>query len=361
MTSEMFAIKNLKYGYGGTEFINIPELTILRSEIFCIVGSSGAGKSTLLRLLNLLESPWSGEIVFDGAQVTPASNVLKLRRKMSMVFQEPLLFKTSVFENVAYGLKLRRLNRATVQKRVSEMLERVQLADLAKRKASKLSGGEAQRIAFARALVIEPETIFLDEPFGSLDALTKKDLKTELKQLLKEMRVTAIYVTHDQAEAMEMADRIAVMEDGRILQIGTPDQVFYRPADEFVAKFVGVDTIISGKVMNQEEGLAEIEAHGLLFQAVSNARVGAEVAVCIRPEDVTIMLPADGEKASARNHFSAKIAEIENLGAVSKIALDCGFTLTAAITKRSLEDLCLMKGQTVVATFKATAVHVIEK
>lgn len=278
-----------------------------------------------------------------------------------MVFQEPLLFKTSVFDNVAYGLKLRRLNKKVVQKQVDEMLERVKLSDFSKRKASKLSGGEAQRIAFARALVVEPEIVLLDEPFGSLDPLTKKDLKTELKQLLKEMKVTAVYVTHDQSEAMEMADRIAVIESGRIRQIGTPDQIFYRPADEFIAKFVGVDTVIPGTVVRQEEGLAEIEVNGLLFQAVSDAQVGSKVTVCIRPEDVTIILPVNGEKASARNHFNAKIVKIKNLGAVSKITLECGFKLIAAITKRSLEDLGLKEDQQVLASIKATAVHVIEQ
>ena len=278
-----------------------------------------------------------------------------------MVFQEPLLFKTSVFHNVAYGLRLRRFNKKVVKKRVDEMLKRVKLLDFSKRKASKLSGGEAQRIAFARALVVEPEIVLLDEPFGSLDPLTKKDLKTELKQLLREMNVTGVYVTHDQAEALEMADRIAVIEDGRIRQIGTPDQIFYHPADEFIAKFVGVDTVVPGIVTRQEEGLAEIEVEGLLFQAVSDAQVGCKVTVCIRPEDVTIILPVDGEKASARNHFNATIVKIKNLGAVSKITLDCGFKLIAAITKRSLEDLGLKESRQVLASIKATAVHVIEQ
>lgn len=309
----------------------------------------------------MLEFPWQGEIVFDGEGVTPKSNILKLRRRMAMVFQEPLLFKASVFENVAYGLKLRRYDKESIRKRVDGILKKVKLSDFSRRKASGLSGGEAQRIAFARALVIEPEVVLLDEPFGSLDPLTKKGLKEELKQLLKEMGVTAVYVTHDQSEAIEMADRIAVMERGRILQIGTPAQIFYHPADEFVAKFVGVETVISGKIVSQQEGLAEVDVNDFCLQAVSGIEVGTEVLICIRPEDVTIILPKDGEKASARNHFLGTITEIVHFGAVSKITLDCGFELIAAITKRSLEDLNLKKGQRVLASIKATAVHVISK
>ncbi len=325
------------------------------------MGTSGAGKSTFLRLLNCLDSPWEGEIFFEGQKIDEHPNPLKLRRKMAMVFQEPLLFRASVFDNVAYGLKLRRYPKSKIQNRVREMLNKVKLEELAERRASDLSGGEAQRVAFARALVIQPDVIFLDEPFGSLDPLTKKDLKAELRQLLRELKVTAVYVTHDQLEAIEMADRLAVMEKGKILQIGAPGEIFYQPTDEFVAKFVGVDTILSGQVIKQNEGLVELKVGNHTLQAVSDIEPQSEVLVCIRPEDVTIMLPIDGEKTSARNHFSAEITEMTHFGAISKITLDCGFKLVGAITKRSLEDLGLNTGQSVLASIKATAIHVIKQ
>jgi len=302
-----------------------------------------------------------GEILFDGQDVIDSANALRLRRRMAMVFQEPLLFRASVFDNVAYGLTLRRYDKNMIRKRVEAILRDVRLIDFANRRASELSGGEAQRVAFARALVLDPDVILLDEPFGSLDPLTKTGLKAELKQLLRKIGATVVYVTHDQVEAIEMADRIAVMEKGRILQVGTPNQIFYRPVDEFVAKFVGVETVVPGKVVKQEEGLAEVKVDATYFEAVSDIEVGIEVNVCVRPEDISIILPIDGEKTSVRNHFPGQIVEIAHYGAISKITLDCGFKMIAAITKRSLEDLGLKKGQQVLTGIKATAVHLIPK
>lgn len=392
MKAPLLETENLVHSYNGKNVLNISALRVEQGEIFALLGPTGAGKSTFLRVLNFLEKPAQGVIRWRGKAVASLRDRLALRRKMAMAFQEPLLFNTSVFNNVAYGLRVRRFSKREIREEVGRTLRLFGIDKLASRHVGQLSGGEAQRVALARALVIKPELLLLDEPLASLDPPTKDSLSQELLSILKKLGVTTLYVTHDQAEAFVMADRIGILDQGRLLQVGTPEEVFYQPNSYSVASFVGTETLLTGTIVGQEEGLASIEVREeesreeravssrrkrRVIEAVTDLPVGEEVTVCLRPEEVVIeksvgadvsvrpteRLGATGSPlmASARNHFLGKITKIQVLGPIAKISLDCDFPLVATVTRRSVLDLDLKVGQEVVASFKATALHIIKQ
>ncbi len=362
MAKKMFEVENLKKNYSQKEILNITDLTVNEGEIFCLVGKSGAGKSTFLRLLNLIETPDHGRLIFSGEDIDFTDNNLKLRREMAMVFQEPLLFRTNVFNNVAFGLKVRGLPKENIRKSVIKILEKINMAEYIDTPAWKLSGGEAQRISVARALVIKPKVLLLDEPFGSLDPLTKMMLQNELRSILRDLEVTVVYVTHNQSEAFEMADRIAVLENGRVLQIGEAEDILFRPSSIFVAKFFGTENIFSGRILEQSQGLAVIETGKMRFEAICQKPIGAKVSICLRPEEILLALKDGKIKDSARNHFQATIIDIILQGPAVKVKLLYKEQeLYAVITRRSLDEMNLSIGDKVIGSFKATAVHVIEE
>jgi molybdopterin-binding protein len=281
-----------------------------------------------------------------------------------MAFQIPLLFKGSVYDNVAYGLKLRGASRADKDKKVNEILELFKVRGLAAADAMSLSGGEAHRVSLARALVFGPELLLLDEPMASLDPGTKEGLLTELMEITKQLKVTCVYVTHSREEAFIVADRLAVMEAGRVTQTGTAEDVFYRPATVDIAAFVGTGNIIHGRVLSSNGGLVLIDLNHVTIEAISDLPVGRDVVVCLRPEEIFVEDAAPGKttgRGSARNRLTGKVTAIEILGPVARITVDCGTNLKALITKRSLDELHVGVGMNVVAGFKATSVHVIEK
>jgi tungstate transport system ATP-binding protein len=278
-----------------------------------------------------------------------------------MVFQEPLLFDTTVFQNVASGLKIRRMDRSEIEKRVKQNLQRFGISHLIDRSARKISGGEAQRTALARALAIQPEILFLDEPFASLDPPTRESLMEDLEKILRQTNTTAIFATHDRMEALRLSDRIAVMNQGRIFQIGPPDEVMNQPRDEFIASFVGVETILAGRVARKGPSTFIAAIDGQEVEAVGEVEIGEPVVFCIRPENVTLVVSPHPKGTSARNVFPAVITKIVSLGLYYKINLDCGFPLVAYVTGHSLENLSLRDGMVVSASFKATAIHVIRK
>jgi tungstate transport system ATP-binding protein len=222
---------------GQRTVLDVPSLRIERGEILAVVGPNGAGKSTLVTMLALLERPSAGQIRLAGEPIDWRRGVLGARRRLALVFQEPLLFDTTVFENVATGLKLRGVSRAEIGKRVETWLARLGVGHLARRQARTLSGGEAQRTSLARALVLEPELLLLDEPFAALDAPTRESLAEDLVPLLRETDTTTVLVTHDRDEAIEIGDRLAVILDGRIARVDLPERVLAEPGDEAVAAF----------------------------------------------------------------------------------------------------------------------------
>ena len=278
-----------------------------------------------------------------------------------MVFQEPLLFDTTVFNNVASGLKIRGIKKGEIRDRVMGQLELFGISHLNDRSAKTLSGGEAQRTSLARAFALQPEILLLDEPFSSLDPPTRGSLIEDLEHILQHTRTTAIFATHDRLEALRLSDRIAVMNGGKIPQIGSPEEVANHPIDELVASFMGVETILTGRVIKTNGGTFIASIEGQEIEAVGDVHLGESVVLCIRPENVTLSVCPSQEATSARNVFAGKIVKIISLGLYQKVQLDCGFSLVSYVTNHSLEELLLVEGKQVRASFKATAVTIIRK
>jgi tungstate transport system ATP-binding protein len=353
--------KNLEVNRGGAILIHVPSLLIQKGEILSLIGPNGAGKTTLLQSLSHLLKPFEGEIFFKGERVNSNHSAFEYRRKLAMVFQEPLLFDTTVFDNVASGLRIRGVGRKEIQSIVTEQLDRFGIGHLNNRSARTLSGGEAQRTSLARAFAIGPDVLLLDEPFANLDPPSRESLIEDLERILKKTQTTTIFATHDRLEALRLSDRMAVMNQGKIVQIGSPEEVMNHPIDEFVASFVGVETILPGRVIKRNGGTFVTSVSGQEIEAVGEAQVGEEVILCIRPENVTLSVHSSNEATSARNVFHGKIMKIFSLGLYQKVLLDCGFPLVAYITNRSLEELSLKEGKEVKVSFKATAIHVVRK
>jgi len=358
---EVLAIRDLVVRRGGVAVLEIPEFDVRDGEVLSLIGPNGAGKSTLLLALACLLPRSRGTLSFRGASVEADNGLLGYRRRIAMVFQEPLLFDGTVEANIAAGLKLRGTSRDVIGRTVAECMERFGIKHLTGRHARKLSGGEAQRTSLARAFAIGPEVIFLDEPFSSLDPPTRDGLMDDLQRILKETKTTAVMATHDRVEALRLSERLAVMKDGRIIQVGTPECVMNHPRDEFIASFVGVETVLSGEVVAAGEGTVTVQVPGGSIVSVGIGEAGDRVACCIRPEQVTLSTGPRADAASARNVFPGRIVKVIPMGLFYKVCLDCGFPLIAYVTAASIEDLTLREGCSVSASFKATAVHLIRK
>ncbi|MBI3085829.1 MAG: ABC transporter ATP-binding protein [candidate division NC10 bacterium] len=366
MTAPILEGLDLRVLYAGRPVLEVPRIQVRAGEILAIIGPNGAGKSTLLRVLGLLEPPTSGVVRFRGSRVAWGSgDLLATRRLFASVFQEPLLCDTTVEANIALGLRLRRAASEAVTTQVQTWLARLGIAHLARREAGSLSGGEAQRCSLARAFAIQPDVLLLDEPFAALDPPTKDELLTLLHGLLRQEGCTTVFVTHDRDEALRLGDRIAVMMDGRIHQAGAPPEVFGRPISEEVARFVGVETILPGRVVAEQAGLLTVEVDGMKIEALGRATVGERVLVCLRPEDLVIRRRDERVGLeSARNHLEGLVEDATSLGAQYRVRIACGPALggvVALVTKQSFDDLALERGTPVIVTFKASAVHLIPR
>jgi len=352
-------VRSITVARGGVPVLDVPSLYLHENEVLALIGPNGAGKSTLMLTFACLLRPTTGEIRYRGELINSDRTVLAYRRRLAMVFQEPLLFDATVYDNVATGLKIRGMPRRDVRKRVMDTLDLFNMAHLADRSARKISGGEAQRTSLARAFALKPEMIFLDEPFSALDPPTRLALTEDLERILNETKTAALLATHDQLEALRLADRIAVMNRGSIVQSGSPVEVMNRPADEFVASFVGMENVLSGKVGACSDGLLTVTVTGHSIDLPGFARAGERAVFCIRPENVTITTANPEGATSARNVFPAIIGKVTHMGVYFKLHLDCGFPLVACLTQQSLSTLHLAEGKQVFASFKATAVHLI--
>jgi tungstate transport system ATP-binding protein len=357
--SAVLGLRDVRLDYAAGFALQVPALDVLAGEVLAVIGPNGSGKSTLLRVLGLLERPARGHVLVAGRAVD-ARDALAERRRMAAVFQEPLLADTTVVANVSLGLRFRGVAAADAERRATRWLERFGVAALAARGARTLSGGEAQRVALARALVLEPAVLLLDEPFSSLDQPTRTALLGDLGTVLREDRITTVLVTHDRGEALALADRVAVLMAGRLQQLALTAEVFQSPASEAVARFVGVETIVSGRVVERADGVTRVAIGGRTLEVAAAAEPGRDVRVAIRPEDVTLALGSErGGASSARNLLAGSIARITVTDAGARIVVDCGFPLVATITPRSLAELGLVEGMPVTVTFKASAPHLI--
>ena len=358
--SSIIEVVDLSHSYGERKVLQDLNLGIGKGEVFALIGPTGAGKTTLLRIVDLLEVPGAGEIYFDGKCVPRSGKQrLEIRRRMSFIHQKPQVFNLSVYDNVACGLRWRGEGKNGIAEKVDHILEMVGLEGYKNRNARTLSGGEAQRVAIARSLVLEPEVLLLDEPTANLDPISTAKIEQLISYVARQHNTTIIMATHDMSQGQQLADRIGVLLDGRLVQIGNVTDIFRSPQNEEVAHFVGMENIIEGVISASNEGIVMVNIGGNALQAVSNYPVGKEVYACIRPEDITLALSRT--QSSARNSFQAKVTRVTTLGPLSRVEINCGFRLVALVTKISTEELNLQVGREVYATFKATGVHVMEK
>ena len=283
----MFKIENLYKKFGEKEVLNGVNLEIEKGEIFTIIGPSGQGKSTLLRIMNLLETPTSGKVIFAGKNLFEGGRVsVEMKRRMGMVFQNPSAFNMSVFDNIALGLKYRGFSKPDIKKKVDEALLEIGLLGYENRLAKTLSGGEMQRVSLARAIVTEPEILFMDEPTASLDPVSIEKIEDLIRYYNKEKGITILMSTHDLMQGQRLADRIGVLISGVFHQIGLPDEVFSKPANENVARFIGINNIIYGTVAAREKDgeHAILKAGDVDILVKTGFLQGDRVSACLRPE-----------------------------------------------------------------------------
>jgi molybdopterin-binding protein len=356
--SAVVELDGVQMTYGRATVLDIPALAVNEGEILAVIGPNGSGKSTLLRIAGLLERPSRGVVRFRGRPVDAGSSLAE-RRRMATVFQHPLLADMTAAQNVALGLKFRGVGDANGE-RVRRWLERLGIGPLRDQRARTLSGGQAQRVALARALVLEPEVLLLDEPFAGLDAPTRAELLPDLGAILRQDRVTTMLVTHDRGEAQALGDRAAVLMAGRIAQLDETARVFHAPASEVVARFIGVETLVTGRVIARDAGVTIVEVAGRKLEIAAPANVGEDVRLGLRPEDVTLLLATEvAPLSSARNYLMGTIVRVTPSTPAVRVVVDVGFPLVATVTARSVADLGLTEGVPIIAAFKASAVHLI--
>ena len=305
--------------FEGAAAVDEVSLSIHKGEIFALLGSSGCGKSTLLRMLAGFETPTSGSVILDGVDI---ASFAPYERPINMMFQSYALFPhLNVWDNIAFGLKREGLPKAQIQMRVQEMLKLVQLDEFAKRKPHQLSGGQQQRVALARSLAKKPQLLLLDEPLGALDKKLRERTQFELVNILKSVGVTCVMVTHDQEEAMAMASRIAVMSHGRVLQVGTPKEIYEHPNCRFVAEFIGNVNLFDGVLTVDEVDRCEVtHAQGVVHvgHGISGA-LGMPVTIAMRPEKIQI---SKTKPAVAINLFHGTVQEIAYFGSYNTFIVE---------------------------------------
>ena len=321
------------------------------APITILFGPSGSGKTTVLRCISGLEKLSAGRIIFKDQDWT---GLPPQKRPVGFLFQEYALFPhLRVRENIAYGAR----GRTETVSRAASMLK---VGDVLERMPSELSGGQQQRVALARVLAREPQLLLLDEPLSALDVATRDHVRSELSHLLRTLKIPAIVVTHDWVDALTLGDWMVVMDGGRILQTGLPQEVFTKPQHRQVASAVGMDTVVSGRVLRRDAGIATLQVGSAQLAAADPGGDTVHYYVCIRGEDVTLE-KGRAEQSSARNHLQGVVVGLTPAGILTKVLVDVGFELAGLVTRQAVEDLGLAEGARISAVFKASAVHLIPK
>jgi len=347
----MIVIKNLKVDLGDFLLQNI-DLDVESGEYFIILGPTGAGKTVLLEAIAGLHPVLEGEVWIEGKEITRLSPE---KRGIGIVYQDYSLFPhLSVKENIAFGLRLRKYPKASIKEKVNAIAEIVGVTHLLERKPQTLSGGEQQKVALARALVTEPEVLLLDEPLSALDPETKEKMQSTLRDVHRRVGITIIHVTHDFEEAVALGHRVAVLNDGRVAQVGTPEEILRQPGSEFVAHFALSRNIFTGRAEEGEDGHTVVDIGGIKLRAMTELK--GKVRLSLRPED--IIISNEPLHSTARNCFEGVVSDIAYRGAVVYVTVNMPPDFICLITRQAFEELGLKKGVSVWVTFKASAIHV---
>lgn len=347
-------LRNVTKSYGDTEVLKNISFELDDGELMVILGPSGAGKSKTLEIVAGIEEPDSGEILINGVDV---SYIPPRERGIGFVFQDYSLFPhKTVFENIAFGLKMR--GEDGIKEKVKRIAREMKVLDLLDRYPDQISGGQQQRVALARALVIRPELLLFDEPLSSLDQRVREELRKTLKTIQRKHKVTTLYVTHDYVEAIALADRIAILKRGEILQCGSSEEIFYRPKSRELAEFTGMTNIYEGKVKESREKGSVITVNNLEIE-VNQHLPKQKVTVCIRPESIMFLRP--DRPSTFDNSFEGRIVEVESFGsAMQRIGVDVGATLFFVnVPNHVVEKMGLRAGKDVKISLKKEKIHVL--
>jgi putative spermidine/putrescine transport system ATP-binding protein len=310
-------IRQISKNYGPNTVVRNLDLEIEKGEFISLLGPSGCGKTTVLRMIAGFEKPNAGHITVDGEDVT---HLNPAQRNVGMVFQAYALFPNmTIAENVAFGLKVAGKSVSEIKSRVAEMLELVKLPQLGDRYPYQLSGGQQQRIALARALAISPRILLLDEPLSALDAKIRVSLREEIRSVQRKLGITTVFVTHDQEEALSMSDRVVVMSEGRIEQLGTPLEIYNQPKTRFVASFVGTLTILFAKILDPKNGLLSIDNQSVATTSTLTGATGQDISVALRPEAVAL-----GKGRASVNRLQAHVTDVNFLGSIVRVKMRLG-------------------------------------
>jgi molybdate/tungstate transport system ATP-binding protein len=328
---------------------------VAQGEYFVLLGPTGAGKTVLLEVIMGFHRPDEGKILLNDRDV---ANMQVDKRGIVYVPQNcPLFPHMNVFENVEFGLKMQRVALAERSKAVEKALEVMGLEEMTKVMPATLSGGERQKVVLARVLVTEPKVVLLDEPLTSIDAETSRSLRNELKRINREFKVAFLHVTHDQIEAFGLADRIAIMMQGEIVQVGTPNDVLSNPIDEPVARFLGYENVLHVRLVEHEDSTSKVSVNGILIKLKGKLESSA-ATIAIRPEDIAITTETP-TTSYEWNSLEGKVQEYTNLGPVVQVTIDVGLMLKVSIDKRSFLELNLTEGKHVHLAFKADSVRIV--
>ncbi len=346
----MLEIENLEIVLGEDTRISIPNLKVERGDYLAIMGTTGAGKTVLLETIAGFHRPRRGRIMLNGRDIT---SLPPNKRGMAMVYQDFMLFPhMSVRKNIEYPLRVRRVKD---EKKVNEIAELMEIAELLDRRPKTLSGGEMQRVAIARALITDPEIILMDEPFSSLDRKTREKTRKIVKRAVRGLKATVIHITHDMETAWVMANKIAIMHNGKLLQVGTTDEILSRPNPEFVAEFLD-SNVLRGDVVGVRDGLTVVRVGSREIYTSDSA--SGKVHVSIRPE--SIILSRREIESSMRNGLRGKVVMMDPRGTVVRITVDFGdFSLVSVLTPNAIHALSIEEGEEVFAYFKASSVRVV--
>ena len=353
----MVELRNISKRFGGFTALQEVSFEITEGEFMTFLGPSGCGKTTCLRLISGFDTPSTGEVFIGGKNVTFDP---PYRRSVNQVFQSYALFPhLSIYENISFGLRMKKVSAGDIKKRVDRVVEMTSLQEFVSRKPAQLSGGQRQRVALARAIVCEPKVLLLDEPLSALDAKLRTQMRVELKQLQKRLGITFIFVTHDQEEALTMSDRVAVMSSGRVEQIGTVDEIYYRPASRFVATFIGETNIVEAEVLSGRSGLLQCRIEGGLELDVKAGQVvgGGKLLLSLRPEKIRLCRTTP----SGPNIFPGRISAEVFKGAVDDLTVVVagGLELQALLANDGQQELDFHEGEEVFCRIQPEDINIV--